>query len=89
MTDTRTWDDLHPDGAIRYYEGDDPHGFAAEVKVEFGFDVTEAGEVHDIDETGYDHGCRWGGFPERDFSFCIPAGLVEAVYGSERWPLGS
>lgn len=89
MTDTTTWDDLCPHGAIRHYEGDDPHGFAAEMLDLFGFDVTQGGEVHDVDENGVDHGYRWGRFPEHGFSFLIPAGLVEAVYGSERWPLGS
>jgi hypothetical protein len=78
--DSTTWDDLCPDGAIRYYEGDDPDGFVAEMKANFGFDPSEGGEAR------Y---CRRAWTEEPGFSFLIPAGLVEAVYGSERYPLGS
>jgi hypothetical protein len=89
-TRSHTWDDLYPDGAIRYYEGDDPDGFAAEIKAEFGFDVTEGGEEQIIDKWGGDCGSyRWAWNEECGFSFLIPSGYVEAVYGSERWPLGS
>jgi hypothetical protein len=35
------WDFLCPDGAVRYYEGDDPDGFAAEMLERYGFDVRQ------------------------------------------------
>ncbi len=84
-----TWDDLSPDGAIRYYEGDDPDGFAAEIKAEFGFDVTLGGEEHYVGANGEACHWRWEWTKERGYSFLIPHGFVEAIYGSERWPIGS
>jgi hypothetical protein len=33
-----TWHDLFPEGRDIFYEGDDPAGFAAEIRAEFGFD---------------------------------------------------
>lgn len=76
-----TWDGLCPDGAFRYYQGDDPEGFVAEMKETFGFDPSSDRHWYKWADDGL------GGFPVR--GFWIPAGLVEAVYGSERWPLGS
>jgi hypothetical protein len=73
-----SWDDLMPDGAIRYYEGDDPEGFAVEMRARYSFDVTETFE----DEWSR---TNW----EEHRSFFIPAGLVGEIYGSSRWPLGS
>jgi hypothetical protein len=70
-----------------FYEGDDPDGFAQEMKDEFGFDV------HHPDEYGRD---LWEMTVQGDDGdewlmrqFFIPPGLVEAVYGSGRWELGS
>ena len=34
-----SWDELCPNGARRFYEGDDPEGFRAEMWEEFGFDT--------------------------------------------------
>jgi hypothetical protein len=34
-----SWDELCPAGARRFYEGDDPEGFRAEMWQEFGFEV--------------------------------------------------
>jgi hypothetical protein len=76
-----TWDELVPHGAFRFYEGNDPEGFVAEMKETFGFDPSEDRHWDKLVDDGL------GGFPMR--GFCIPAGLVEAVYGNERWPLGS
>ena len=74
-----SWDELYPDGARRFYEGDNPEGFRAEMMQEFGFDPA----VDDPEE-------KPGGWTEdRGWAFTIPAGLVGKVYGSERWPLGS
>ena len=33
-----TWRDLFPDGRVIFYEGDDPEGFRAQIRTEFGFD---------------------------------------------------
>ena len=74
-----SWDELCPDGAVRFYEGDDPDGFAAEILELFGIDVRAP-------EPGDDgRPMRW----ESDREFFVPAGLVESVYGSDRWTLGS
>jgi hypothetical protein len=89
MTSTTSWDDLCPNGAVRYYEGDDPDGFAAEMVAEFGFDVTEGDEECGVDSNGREWSYRWAWTEKSGYSFLIPPGLVEAVYGSERWPLGS
>jgi hypothetical protein len=35
---TTTWRELFPEGRHIFYEGDDPEGFCAEVRAEFGFD---------------------------------------------------
>src|SRR5215213_7873050 len=42
-----------------------------------------------VDQDGKEQGCCWAWTEESGYSFAIPPGLVEAVYGSERWPLGS
>jgi hypothetical protein len=83
-----SWDELCPNGAIRYYEGDDPDGFAAEVKAEFGLDVTEKGD-DGYQRWTWDEWLEHEGERFQSFSFFIPAGFVEAIYGSQRWPLGS
>ena len=80
-TDNRieTWDELCPDGALRFYEGDDPEGFRAEMLNEFGFDPA-------ADHPEFPSG---GWSAEHGWAFVVPAGLVGEVDGSERWPLGS
>jgi hypothetical protein len=75
--DKRQWDELCPDGAIRYYEGDDPDGFAAEMLALYNIDVRELAPTE-----------LFAGWDE-ERSFFIPAGLVGEIYGSDRWPLGS
>jgi len=35
---TTTWRELCPEGRDIFYEGDDPAGFAQQIKAEFGFD---------------------------------------------------
>ncbi|HSS12238.1 MAG TPA: hypothetical protein VLL25_20285 [Acidimicrobiales bacterium] len=82
-TNEKTWDELCPDGAIRFYEGDDPDGFAAEMLALFGIDVRAPIPEDEWERGGY---C-WNEF--RSYRFVIPPGLVGAVYGSDRWPLGS
>jgi hypothetical protein len=80
-----SWNELCPDGANRWYEGDDPEGFAKEMMELFGLDVRAPFPE------GFESSLGWDslvdGEPSRHFH--IPAGLAGEVYGSERWPLGS
>src|SRR5262249_48235807 len=75
-TSTITWDDLHPNGRIVFYEGDDPDGFAAEMRT-LGIDVRAP--IPD----------GWSTTWDTARVFFIPPGHVEEIYGSERWKLGS
>ena len=80
-----TW----PDGRVVYYEGDDPEGFAAAMLSEYGIDVRVA-TPYCWCEQG--HPQSWGEGTCRPLggrAFFIPAGLVGAIYGSDRWQLGS
>jgi hypothetical protein len=85
MNTTITWDELCPFGALRFYEGDDPDGFAAEMQARYGLDVRAPRPA------GFEGRLNWDsmidGEPVR--IFYIPAGLVEEIYGSDRYPLGS
>jgi hypothetical protein len=57
--------------------GDDPDGFAAEIKERFGLDVTKGGE-------------RTNGYAWTDgYAFFVPPEHIDTIYGSGRWPLGS
>jgi hypothetical protein len=90
-TTETTWWQLCPQGAVRYYEGSDPEGFRAEIKDEYGFDVA--------DEYDPGPGVRrwaWGEWLETEdgqrfqvFAFFCPPEHIDAIYGSDRWPLGS
>jgi hypothetical protein len=65
--------DLYPDGRVLFYEGDDPAGFIAEMKEQFGLDVCCSlfvpAEHIDAIESG-----RWG---------------PSTMASGRRWPLGS
>jgi hypothetical protein len=37
-----TWRELFPEGRDLFYDGDDPDGFAAEIKARFGFDPSKS-----------------------------------------------
>jgi hypothetical protein len=74
-----SWDELCPNGARRFYEGDEPGGFRAEMIDRFGFDPA-------ADDPEFPPG---GWCEEREWAFTIPAGLVEEIYGNPRYPLGS
>jgi len=56
-----------------------PEGFAKEMREEFGIDVAAPAPEE------WEYRADWEG----SLSFFIPPGLVEAVYGSCRWELGS
>jgi hypothetical protein len=76
----RRWSELYPDGVCICYKGDDPDGFAATVKQEFGFDPS-------ADEL-------WGHGPDvwddddefSKYEFFCAAGHLDAIYG--RFPMG-
>jgi hypothetical protein len=84
-SDMRTWRELFPEGRVIIYDGDDPEGFAAEIKEEFGYDPSE------------DEG--WGrlvtphpGPFDKPFvlhEFHCPPEHLDAIYSSGRWPMGS
>lgn len=68
-----SWSELFPHGRTIFYEGDDPAGFAAQVKSEFGFDPSESE----------------GWTAEYDWRFDCPAEHLDDIYGSDRFPTGS
>jgi hypothetical protein len=78
-----SWRELRPEGREIYYEGDEPEKFVEEIKAEFGFDPS-----------AYEF---WGEWCEGDddcpgfhsYPFHCPPGILDAVYGSSRWRLGS
>ncbi len=91
MTTDTTWRELYPEGRALVYEGNSPEEFRAEIKAEFGFDPAD-----DFDPgPGLRH-LEWGEWFETDrgdryqvFEFLCPSEHLDAIYGSERWPLGS
>jgi hypothetical protein len=83
---TANWDEICPDGALRYYEGDDPDGFAAEMLELYNLDVRAPRPAGWEGRTSWDS--EFEGEPDR--IFYIPPGLVEEIYGAgHRWPIGS
>ena len=92
-TDTETtWRELCPNGRVLYYEGDDPDGFRAQIKAEFGFDPAD-----DYDPGPNLRRVPWGeefeletGRRFRSYSFECPPEHLDAIYGDpHRWPIGS
>lgn len=75
--DLPSWSELFPHGRHIFYEGDEPEEFARQVLFEFGFDVTKDAQWGDND----------GGFTS--YSFDCPPGLLNLIYGSDRFPMGS
>jgi len=78
------WSKLFPEGRHIYYEGNDPVGFRAQIMKEFGFDP------------GTSEG--WGRWVETDrepeggfysYSFYCPVEHLDAIYGNDRFPMGS
>jgi len=75
------WKDLFPQGRTIYYEGDDPEAFAQQVKTEFGFDPSASpwwGERNDEGELDVN-----------SYKFHCPAEHLDAIYGTDRWRMGS
>ncbi|MFG1883777.1 hypothetical protein [Micromonospora sp. NPDC049102] len=75
------WRNLYPQGRHIFYEGDDPAGFAEEVRAEFGFDPTA--DPH----WGTRIGSEDNGFDS--YSFYCPGDLLDSIYGVGRFPMGS
>jgi hypothetical protein len=84
----RTWAELFPGGRCIVYEGDEPGRFVREIKNEFGFDPSQDR--------------RWGrGLIDgpnnadlhdplgRPYFFHCPPEYLDAIYASNRWPMGS
>jgi hypothetical protein len=104
-----TWRELFPTGRGLFYEGDDPDGFAATIKAEFGFDPStdprwgahydaQPGDPAKIDELrdwfDSDQSVPFNleNMPVRehtDYQFHCPAEFLDAIYGNNRFPLGS
>jgi hypothetical protein len=86
------WADRFPAGRGICYEGDDPEGFAAQIKEEFGFDPSaDPAWNTTLMNGGYD-GSPDGPFEDpfgRTHWFICPPEHLDAIYGSDRFPLGS
>jgi hypothetical protein len=75
MSWVKPWAELCPDGRTVFYEGDDPEGFAEEMKTKFGIDL--AGTKID--------GLSW----EENQALHCPAHLLDEIYGSGKYRMGS
>lgn len=73
MADMPTWSQMFPDGRTIFYEGPDPEGFRQQVIAEFGFDPAT--------------NSTWNA--ERGWQFHCPPEHLDAIYGSNRWQMGS
>jgi hypothetical protein len=80
QTDTR-WSSLFPAGRHIFYEGHNPAGFARQVLAEFGFRPDSDprwGEQFDDDDLSF-----------TSYSFHCPPEHLDAIYGGDRFPMGS
>jgi hypothetical protein len=77
-TKLRSWSELFPDGRIIYYEGECPDEFAAEIKHEFKLDVTKDELWDDLLRDG-----------SKRRAFHCPSELLDEIYGSGKYCLGS
>lgn len=78
-----TWQELFPKGREIYYDGDQPAEFVEEIRAEFAFDPS-ADEYWGVLIPGDDpHDAFFS------YSFHCPPGILDAIYGSDRWPMGS
>ena len=83
------WADLFPNGRIIYYEGNNPRGFVKEIKAEFGFDPSKdrlwkGGPVSLVDNKG-----RVRLTMHAEKAFHCPARLLDKIYGTAKYPMGS
>jgi hypothetical protein len=88
-TTETTWRELFPKGRPIFYEGDEPQQFAEEIRTEFGFDPS-ADELWDGPGIMVGpNGERWADVWDRTHQFLCPPQHLDAIYGSQRWPMGS
>jgi hypothetical protein len=59
----KSWKELFPEGRVIYYEGNDPAGFAKEMKQKYSLDV--------------------------QVTLHCPPELLDEIYGSDKYPMGS
>ncbi len=78
---SRSWSELFPTGRTIFYEGDDPEGFALEIKEKFGFDVTSAPPPSAEPYASWTEPGGW--------SFHCPAVLLDEIYGTGKYRMGS
>lgn len=78
------WSELFPDGRHIFYEGDDPDGFEKIMKDEFGIDLAAQKSWREPIEPD-----RPGGEPFISYGFFCPPEHLDAVYGTDRFTLGS
>lgn len=75
------WSRLFPEGRHIFFEGDDPAAFVSQIEAEFGFSPARDP--------------RWGEqIDDEDpiitsYSFHCPAEHLDAIYGTDRFPMGS
>ncbi len=67
------WSELFPYGRRVFYEGKDPKGFAKEILKTYKFEIRFSGVYNK--PNGYQFHC--------------PAKLLDEIYGSGKYPLGS
>ena len=82
------WQRLFPEGRCIFYEGDDPEGFAEQIKAEFGFNPREDHRWGRTLMHGPD-GEDWEDPLGRSYAFHCPPEHLDAIYGNDRFPMGS
>jgi hypothetical protein len=93
----RTWAGLFPKGRTVFYEGDDPEGFRQQILAEFGFDPAKCPGVY-ANNSNWDYK-ELGEMPvgqktptwdeDHGWQFHCPAEHLDAIYGNDRFPMGS
>jgi hypothetical protein len=94
--------ELFPDGRTIFYEGDDPQAFRRQVQAEFGFDPAGAPGVYANNLSGGLPGEDYADLQampaeiksstwdaEHGWQFHCPPEHLDAIYESDRWPMGS
>jgi hypothetical protein len=84
-----TWAGRFPDGRTLFFEGDDRDGFIKVIAGEFGFDPSQApGDLTGMyDRLDDPREPTWDS--EHGWAFHCPAEHLDAIYGSDRFPVGS
>jgi len=77
----RTWSGLFPEGRDIFYEGEDPTGFVSQIRTEFGFSPAL--------DSGWGVKIHTDDFCFTSYSFRCPTEHLDAIYGNDRFPMGS